>query len=330
MSQPRSNRNESESTVDTATGSTFLDGIEFLTGEDPDLGSFLLVVGMVTTVFIALFQLTFTAPISSLLTAGVLSVTVLSAIFALLLDSFGYFDQDATTTAGESDERTGGESDERTADARPWVPAGKTAAPLPPLVNFDAELRAFADMYDGELPEAFDPFISDYRRLKTNTRNRATIASDLRADLNPIGTLFEKGSEGDRIYEDVSQRLFRYLGDSDDHVTLDRVAFYDEDGNEADVATIENRPARVELGLTNEGEAAEVEVVVALYDDDGTTISSHTYAAGVVSPGVTKTIDTDVFVPADAQVASTAIRSSEPSGETRATGAAERREKGQR
>ena len=314
QSKPDMNQSEdttqSEPTTDAEAGSVFLDSIEFLTGPNPNLGSFLLVVGMVTTVFIALFQLTLPAPVSTLLTAGVLSVTVLSAIFGLLLDSFGYFDQETTTTTAA----TASESDERTTGARPWVPAEKTSAPLPPLINFDAELRAYADMFDGDLPEAFDPFISDYRRLKTNTRNRATIASDLRADLNPIGALFEDGSEGDRLYEDISQRLFRYLGDRDEHVTLDHVAFYDEDGNETDVRGIENQVGRVELGITNEGEAAEVEVSVALYDEDNSVISSHTYSVGRVSPGATKTLDTDIFVPSDAERAGTTIRSSESSG----------------
>ena len=49
----------SADTVDDEPRSpTFLDSIEFLTGEDPNLGSFLLVVGIVTCVFIALFQFT--------------------------------------------------------------------------------------------------------------------------------------------------------------------------------------------------------------------------------------------------------------------------------
>ncbi|WP_433634450.1 hypothetical protein [Halomicrococcus sp. NG-SE-24] len=294
--------NQPESTAETESGSTFLDSIEFLTGEDPNLGSFLLVVGMVTVVFIALFQLTLPTPISFLLTAGVLFVTVLSAIFAVLLDSLGYFEQGTTTSP----------SDEPRTDAKPWVPVDKVSAPLPPLINFDAELRAYADMYNGDLPAEFDPFIEDYLRLKTNTRNRTTIASDLRADLNPIGALFEDGSEGDRIYEDMSERLFRYIGDKSSHITVDRVTFYDEDGNKTDVETIEDQLGHIELGITNEGEAANVEALVALYDEDGTTISSHSYTAGLVSPGATRDLNADIFVPSDAARASTTIRTTDP------------------
>ena len=74
------------------SGSPFLSGLEFLTGEDPSAGSFLLVVGMVTCVFIAAFQLTLPDPISNLLTALVLVVAVISFIMGAILDILGYFD----------------------------------------------------------------------------------------------------------------------------------------------------------------------------------------------------------------------------------------------
>jgi len=303
MSQSERTVDQPDAPEDTETSPTFLRSIEFLTGQDPNLGSFLLVVGMVTVVFIALFQFTLPTPISHLLTAGVLFVTVLSAIFGLLLDSFGYFDRSATVAT---------EADEDMSGARPWVPEGKASAPLPPLLNFDAELRAYSDLFDGDLPDEFDPFISDYRRLKTSTRNRPTIASDLRADLNPIGALFEEGSEGDRIYEDVSQRLFRYISGKNGHVTLNRATFYDEDDDETDVDVLENQLGRVELSLTNEGEAADVEVIVTLYDESGATISSRTCDVGVLSPGATKVVNTDMYVPSEAERAGTTIRTASP------------------
>jgi hypothetical protein len=72
--------------------STFLAGIEFLTGEDPSAGSFLLVVGMTTCVFIAAFQFALTEPISILLTGLVLTVAVISFIIGAILDALDYFD----------------------------------------------------------------------------------------------------------------------------------------------------------------------------------------------------------------------------------------------
>lgn len=77
---------------------TFLDGIAFLTGEDPNAGSFLLVVGLTTCVFIAGFQFTLPAPISNLLTGLVLMVAVISFIIGAILDTLGHFD---TAAAGD-------------------------------------------------------------------------------------------------------------------------------------------------------------------------------------------------------------------------------------
>jgi divalent metal cation (Fe/Co/Zn/Cd) transporter len=77
--------------------SRFLTGLEFLTGDDPSAGSFLLVVGMVTCVFIAVFQFTLPDPISTLLTALVIVVAVLSFIMGAILDILGHFDSPTET-----------------------------------------------------------------------------------------------------------------------------------------------------------------------------------------------------------------------------------------
>jgi hypothetical protein len=82
----------SDAIDDESSQSGFLTGMEFLTGETPTAGSFLLVVGMVTCVFIAGFQLLLSDPISDLLTGLVLVVAVISFIMGAVLDSLGYFD----------------------------------------------------------------------------------------------------------------------------------------------------------------------------------------------------------------------------------------------
>jgi tetrahydromethanopterin S-methyltransferase subunit C len=69
-----------------------LSGIEFLTGEDPSAGSFLLVVGIVTCVFIAAFQFTLPDQISNVLTGLVIVVAVISFLMGAILDALGYFD----------------------------------------------------------------------------------------------------------------------------------------------------------------------------------------------------------------------------------------------
>lgn len=77
---------------DVGEGSSFLESIVFITGEDPNAGSFLLTVGIVTCVFVAAFQLTLPAPISNLLTAAVLVVAVISFLLGAVLDMLDYFD----------------------------------------------------------------------------------------------------------------------------------------------------------------------------------------------------------------------------------------------
>lgn len=76
---------------DEARSSGLLTSIEFLTGENPNAGSFLLVVGMVTVVFVAAFQLTLPEPISFVLSAFVLGVAVLSFVMGAILDMLDYF-----------------------------------------------------------------------------------------------------------------------------------------------------------------------------------------------------------------------------------------------
>lgn len=280
-----------------------LDNFEVLLGEDPNFGSFVLTVAIVTCVFIAAFQFTLPSPVSHLLTAGVLLVTVLTAVIASALETLGYFDPDRGTAQTQTDEQTD------TRPAKPWVVGNRQAAPLPPLLNFDAELRAFSDLYDGNLPPQFDSFIEDYRRLKTNRKNRTTIASDLRADLNPISVLFEDGSEGDELYQQISDKLFRYIrNDVLDAVSVRSVTFHDADGNEATVADLESEVSRADFVVENEGEEATVEVVVEFYNEDGDRIGSQTYPIGTIKPAATREVSADVLVPADATRATTRLK----------------------
>ena len=285
MSPPESSSEPAESSQ-----SGFLSGIEFLTGEDPNLGSFLLTIGGVTCVFIALFQFTLPSPVSHLLTAGVIIITVVSAGFAALLDSLGYFDGPVEESQAEPASTT---------QRKPWVPTEPVTAPLPPLLNFDAEFRAFNDYYDGDFPQQFEPLFADYRRLKTNTDNRSTIASDLRADLNPIGTILDQDSPVYDNYERISEGLFRYIGNAAGHLTVEGPAFYDSTDTERDVADLNDELARAEVTIENEGEPIALDLVIEFYDAE-TLLSSRSCPVGTVAAGARKTVETDVFVPAAA------------------------------
>ena len=282
-------QSESQSQPDGSSDQpTFLRGIEFITGPDPNLGSFLLTIGIVTCVFIALFQFTMPSPVSHLLTAGVITITVVSAGFAALLDSLDYFDQssDSTSQAAPDPGRK----------SKPWVPKERVSASLPPMINFDEELDELQAHFDGELPDQFTAFIEDYRRLKTNPKNRMSIASDLRADLNPISVILDEDTPEYEPYQRMSDGLFRYIGDSADHLSVTEVTSRDAAGEPQEVGAIAGDLAVFDLSVHNEGEATDVEVIVEFYDGDE-SLSTWSGSLKSVSPGATETISTNIYVP---------------------------------
>lgn len=287
MSQPESTPEAEEATEQ----STFLQGIEFLTGEDPNLGSFLLVTGIVTCVFIALFQFTLPSPVSHLLTAGVIIITVVTAGFAALLDSLGYFDSSTGSTAKSTAEPT-------TAGER-WVPAGPVSTSLPPLLNFDKELAELEAHFDGTLPDEFDSFLADYRRLKTNPGSRKSIASDLRAHLNPIGVFLEEGTREYELYERMGDELFRYIGDTEGHLTITDSALRDASGQSQPVKEMAGELVTFDFTVSNEGESADVQTALEFYDGDE-LVSSRTVSVGMLDPGATETVSANVYVPESA------------------------------
>jgi len=284
VTQPESQPQSGDSSEQPA----FLKGLEFLTGPDPNLGSFLLTIGIVTCVFIALFQFTMPSPVSHLLTAGVIVITVVSAGFAALLDSLNYFDQSSepTAQAGPKPAPSG----------KPWVPKGSDSAPLPPMINFDEELSELEAHFDGEFPSQFTAFIEDYRRLKTNPTNRMSIASDLRADLNPISVILDEDTPEYELYDRMSDGLFRYIGDSADHLTVTDVTSRDAAGNEREIGAIAGDVAVFDVSVRNDGETTDVEVAVEFYDGDE-SLSTWSGSLKSVSPGATETISTNIYVP---------------------------------
>ena len=278
---------------------TFLKGIEFLTGPDPNLGSFLLTIGIVTCVFIALFQFTMPSPVSHLLTAGVIVITVVSAGFAALLDSLNYFGQ-----SSESPSQAGSDSVQH---SKPWVPEEQVSASLPPMLNFDEELNELEAHFDGDLPDQLTPFIEDYRRLKLNPKNRMSIASDLRADLNPISVMLDEDEPEYEPYQRISDGLFRYIGDSADHLTVTDVTSRDAAGEPQDIETMAGDLAVFEFSVRNEGETTGVEVIVEFYDGDE-SLSTWTGSLQSVSPGATETLSTNIYIPESADRVQTGAR----------------------
>ena len=284
MTQPESQPQADGSSEQPA----FLSGIEFITGPDPNLGSFLLTIGIVTCVFIALFQFTMPSPVSHLLTAGVIVITVVSAGFAALLDSLNYFDQSSGSTPQA-------DSDPIQND-KPWVPDAQVSASLPPMINFDEELSELEEHFDGDLPDQLTPFIEDYRRLKTSPKNRMSIASDLRADLNPISVVLDEDGPEYEPYQRISDGLFRYIGDSADHLTVTDVTSRDAAGEPQEIGAVAGDVAAFDLSVHNEGEATDVEVTVEFYEGNE-SLTTWTGSLKSVSPGATETISTNIYVP---------------------------------
>jgi hypothetical protein len=293
-----------DSTPEEGSSNGIFEVVAPLTGENPNLASFFLVVGAVTCVFIAVFQLTLPEGVRLLLTGGVLLVTVLSAIVASLLETLGYFDEETSkASADEAETGTGTEG-----DTAPWTPTSGTRYPLPPMINFDDELRTYREMFDGELPAEFDEFVAEYKRLKTTRDNRTNVASDLRADLNPVSVLFEERSRGMEIHDDISERLLRYVNnDAIDYVSLTDVGLYDDSGDEIDVASAESELAHLRADIENEGETVAVELFVEFVDGDGNGIRRDTYPVGEINPAATETFDSEVYVPAAAERATTSL-----------------------
>jgi hypothetical protein len=250
-------------------------------------------------VFIALFQFTMPSPVSHLLTAGVIVITVVSAGFASLLDSLNYFSQ-----SSESPSQADSDSVQ---NSKPWVPEEQVSASLPPMINFDEELSELEAHFDGELPEQLTPFIEDYRRLKMNPKNRMSIASDLRADLNPISVILDEDAPEYEPYERISDGLFRYIGDSADHLTITDVTSRDATGEPQDIEVMAGDLAVFDLSVQNEGETTDVEVIVEFYDGDE-ALSTWTGSLNAVNPGATETLSTNIYIPESADRVKTGAR----------------------
>lgn len=284
-------------TRQTTERSTFLQGIEFLTGEDPNLGSFLLVTGIVTCVFIALFQFTLPSPVSHLLTAGVIIITVVTAGVAALLDSLNYFD-----TPIQSKDKS-----DAVSTRKGWVPADPITASLPPMLNFDKELAELEQHFDGRLPDEFDSFLKDYRRLKTSPGNRKSIASDLRAHMNPIGVVVDEDTREYELYERMSDELFRYIGDSTDHLTIADAALRDSSGRPQQVKTVAGELVTFDGTVDNEGETADVRVAVDFYHN-AEIVSTRTVPVGVLKPGASESVSANIYVPEPADQMTASVR----------------------
>ena len=256
----------------------------------PGLGAFLVLVLVVTSSFVIVFQQTLPEGVATTLSWVVIGVSAVSAMMGFVLEALSYFDRDGEAERTEPAEPTS------TTSSRPWVPDGDVK-PLPPLINFDDELEQLYDYFDGEFPSQAETFLEGYKRMKTADRGqRGSIASDVRAGLNPIIVLVDD-PEVESMLSQMGEDLFAYVKtDGAELVSVDRYALYD-DGKKTPVDELQGRQARIRASVSNDGESMKTDVLLRFTDDDGIEVKRTKLPVGEVPTAATKELNTQVYVP---------------------------------
>ena len=256
----------------------------------PGLGAFLVLVLVVTSSFVIVFQQTLPEGVATTLSWVVIGVSAVSAMMGFVLEALSYFDGDGEAERTEPAEPTS------TTSSRPWVPDGDVK-PLPPLINFDDELEQLYDYFDGEFPSQAETFLDGYKRVKTADRGqRGSIASDVRAGLNPIIVLVGD-PEVESMLSQMGEDLFAYVKtDGAELVSVDRYALYD-DGKKTPVDELQGRQARIRASVSNDGESMKTDVLLRFTDDDGIEVKRTKLPVGEVPTAATKELNTQVYVP---------------------------------
>lgn len=250
-----------------------------------NFAAFALFVGSVSIAFGAVFQLVFDGIIALILNGFVLGVALVSLVIGLSLDAIGGFDTQSTEVDEPDDSvavRSRNDGDNR---------------PLPPVLNFDAELEQIEEHYNGSPREEFVQFREEYERLKSSPSNRSNIASDLRAMANPLSVLAE-GEAIEPEVEHISDGLFQYMeGSASDFLSVVEWNLYDEDGNRCAVADRQSTKARFKARAENRGGKVKTEIFLRFRNTDGVVIKETYLPVGLIREGETKELDTQVYVP---------------------------------
>lgn len=276
--------------ADQATPQESLDSAAEEETESPsqltdNFAAFALFVGSVSIAFGAVFQIVFDGIIALILNGFVLGVGLISLVIGLSLDAIGGFDAQSTEVDEPDDSvavRSRNDGDNR---------------PLPPVLNFDAELEQIEEHYNESPREEFIQFREQYERLKSSPSNRSTIASDLRAMSNPLSVLAE-GEAIEPEVERINDGLFQYMeGSASDFLSVVEWSLYGEDGNECAVADSQSTKARFKARAENRGGKTKTEVFLRFRNTDGVVIKEAYLPVGLIREGQTKELDTQVYVP---------------------------------
>ncbi|ERG90694.1 MAG: hypothetical protein J07HQW1_00721 [Haloquadratum walsbyi J07HQW1] len=257
-------------------------------GAGPNFAAFLLTVGGVTVVFIAVFIFAFPGTIGRFFAAAVVTVTIITLMLGMVLDLLGYFGSRASILVDSEEEQT--------ANGVPDSVSRKPNKPLPKQINFDSEIKTLQEHFDGELPSQMNSFLTEYEQLKKSTSNRKVTAGSLRAALNPVQTIVDD-TEMEELVDDMGDRLFRYIkSDPVDNIVVSEYAFY-QDGNQKSVETLQAQKARIRATVHNQGEGAKAEVAVQFKNTDGVPVKTAYLPVGNLVPEGRKDLDTNVYIP---------------------------------
>lgn len=252
-----------------------------------NLGAFALVVGSVSIAFGSVFQLAIGGTVAFILNAIVVGVALVSIVIGLSLDAMGHFDDN-----NESEKST--ETDENT-ERLDEVEYSGNNKPLPPVLNFDAKLQELASSYD-TVPDKFTKFQNQYERLKSSEANRDTIASDLRAMVNPL-VVTAPDEDAEQIAEDIGDQLFKFINESPSQLLEVEEWGLFEEGSECPVADAQGENVRIRAKVLNRGQSVNAELAVRFVSSDGVKIKNSYLPMGTVSEAETKSLDTQLYVP---------------------------------
>jgi hypothetical protein len=260
---------------------------------EQNLAAMLLTIGAVTLASMSVIILSLDGVIVPILVGAILTVSAISFGIVIVLDLLDAFDE-AENETGSSETTDGSTLDE----------PPKANQPLAPLLNFDEELRTIHASFDEEVPPPVETFTDEYQTLKgADPSRRQTLASDLRASLNPLEVTVDEDTPAGDAVEDIGDRLFRYIrSDAGELVTMGESAFF-LDGEARDIERIAGEKARLKTSVYNEGDEANIEVIVQFLSASGVQVRRESLPVGTVYPNQEKELDTHVYVPTNARSA---------------------------
>ncbi|KAB7514759.1 hypothetical protein DM867_06495 [Halosegnis rubeus] len=257
-----------------------------------NFASFALVSGMVSAIFVAAFLTAFPGRIGRYFGGIAIAVLLITFVVGLTLDLLGFFGNESSLT--RETESTPFEETDRYQRVR-----SQSNEPLPRQINFNEEVTALKEYFDGDVPRAAQSFFIEYEKLRSSSSRRKTQASSVRSALNPVLALVDD-EELEASLEQMGEDLFAYIKSNPaENIIVTEVALT-HDGTEQSVMETQGQTAHLTAALHNEGEAVEAELSIRFTDPTGAKIMETTLPTGRLSTEERIELNTDLLVPAAA------------------------------